>query len=296
MHLFSKDNNNEKYLYKKNDTFNEKIYEEESAIQNSSDDFYLFNNQEEKTSFGDLNKLISILNKENCSIITPNIKFSNEVNDNIPSLEKEKNKIVGTIKNKKFIGIKRTGNFIGIHNKYSSDNLFRKVKSFLLMNLIEFINNLIKKIYNGNIGNGMLAKKLIKITKEKKPTVKENKDFIYKTLKEILSADVSKKITYYFKEHNKKLINELLNEEDKEKRKIFEKIFSLTFLECLDHFIGKKQFKELDGLKKFDKTFENEEKDYFDCIKEYALNFEKYIMNQKSRNRGKKCVINNDKK
>ena len=67
--------------------------------------------------------------------ILKNIKFSNEVNDNIPSLEKEKNKIVGTIKNKKFIGIKRTGNFIGIHNKYSSDNLFRKVKSFLLMNL-----------------------------------------------------------------------------------------------------------------------------------------------------------------
>lgn len=49
--------------------------------------------------------------------------------------------------------------------------------------------------------------------------VKFNQQFLYKKLKDIFSEDVSAKCTRYNKDHNKKLINSLLNEKDKIKKK-----------------------------------------------------------------------------
>lgn len=297
MNLFFKNNIFETYYNNRPDFFREKILEnpgknaEEEFNQNSFEDYHSFNFPEEN-----LNKIVSsIVNKNDFSIINKIIKFSNEENENKPTTEKGKYNSIGNIKNQKFIGKKRTGKFIGRHNKYSPDNLYRKIKNSLILNLTDFINNLIKKIYNGKIGNGMLKKELKRNSQIKNTNVEEHKGFIYKSLKDIFSDDLSGKFTFFLKDHNKKLINELLNETDKEKRKIFEKIFSLTFMKCMEHFTGKKKIKELEGLNSLDKAFNNEENDYFEYIKEYANNFEQYIMNQKSRKRGKNAAkINED--
>ena len=46
----------------------------------------------------------------------------------------------------------------------------------------------------------------------------------------------------------------LLNEKDEEKRKIFQNLFNRTLLECIDHLIGKKTYKELEGLEEIYKN------------------------------------------
>ena len=41
-----------------------------------------------------------------------------------------------------------------VHDKFTPDNLRKKIKNLVLKNLLEFINNKIKSMYNSNIGHG----------------------------------------------------------------------------------------------------------------------------------------------
>jgi arginyl-tRNA--protein-N-Asp/Glu arginylyltransferase len=120
--------------------------------------------------------------------------------------------------------------------------------------------------------------------------LKYDKEFINKKLSDILSNNISSKYTCYRPEHNKLLIEELLNESDIEKRKIFENIFSATFLDCLKHIRGEINIKEFDGLDSLEKICEKfeDDNDYLKLFKYYALNFENIIMNKKNRKRNTK--------
>ena len=57
---------------------------------------------------------------------------------------------------------------------------------------------------------------------------KFNKDFLNKYIKDILSEDITTRITYYEKDHNKKVIENLI----KDKKEKFENLFNITFIEC----------------------------------------------------------------
>ena len=175
----------------------------------------------------------------------------------------------------------------GLHNKYSGDNIIRKIKSTLLSDLINYINSLIYKSYNGQINQGILKKELKKMDQSQIKNVKENKEFLYKKLKDIFSFDISGRYTNFLYGHNKNLINELLNEKDEEKRMKFENIFNLTFLDCLNHFSGKKYFKDIEGLKSLDEESKKYEDDldYYELFRKYVNDFEDIIMRKKSRNR-----------
>ena len=178
----------------------------------------------------------------------------------------------------------------GIHDKYCGDNIIRKIKSTLLSNLTSFINSQIYIIYNGKVNEGILKKELKKLNPSLVKNVKDNKKFIYKTLKDIFCANISGRYTNFFNDHNRNLIDNLLNEKDEEKRQKFEKLFGFTFLQCLGHFSGKIYIEELKGLKTFQEAFKNEEddKDYMELLINYAFNFEKILLRKKSRNRGRK--------
>ena len=92
-------------------------------------------------------------------------------------------------------------------------------------------------------------------------------------------------------DHNKKLIKSLLNDKDKQKRNLFEKIFNLTFLQCLRHFRGSEHIKELEKLTKYEdvcKSLEDDE-DYLYTFKYYIENYEKIMEKKKSRNKKKKA-------
>ena len=76
-----------------------------------------------------------------------------------------------------------------------------------------------------------------------------------------------------------------MNEEDEEKRKYFQKLFNLTFLQCLKHFREENEVKEIDGLKSYREIKKNlnEGKEYILTLDYYIQNIEYIIYNKKER-------------
>ena len=141
-------------------------------------------------------------------------------------------------------------------------------------------------------------KKLFKLNQEQKTNadVEFNKIFINKTLKDILSQNITKQITLYDQDHNKKVIDKIISE----KRDIFEKIFNLTFIQCLDHFIENKKIEELNGLTLYSELkeeiinkYENDGDSYYENLKLFLKQFQNKINLAKSRKKRKNL---NDKK
>ena len=187
----------------------------------------------------------------------------------------------------KFGRKKKNSSETGKHNKYSGDNLIRKCKGVLLHYLYVLINQIIAENYKNEEGYDRKKKKLLKINQGQiiNSDVDFNKEFINKNLKDIFSENVTLRCSRYSLDHNKNLIKSLLNEKNIEKRNLFEKIFNLTFLDCLKHFRGTKPIKELKDLVKYDeicKSFEDDE-DYLYSFKFYIDNYEKIMKNKKSR-------------
>ena len=184
----------------------------------------------------------------------------------------------------------------GSHNKFSDDNLSRKSKGIIIRSAFTHINNIIKKVFNDR-GDNLNKKKLFTINQGQivSSKVEYNLAFLNKKLKDIFSVNISTKYKRYSSDYNKNVINHLLNEEDKEKRDIFEKLFNLTFYDCLKHFRGEVYIEALNGMTTLDeacKQFKNQE--YYELyeqeLKNFILNYEKIIGKKKSRN--KKKVIN----
>ena len=228
------------------------------------------------------NDLINNCNQERLSIGN-NIN----INDNEKNITKENNT---ELIQKKRGRTKKTGS----HNKFSDDNVRRKCKHIILKSTLEFINEMIRIKYDNNIGNGILKKQLLTINQKQKAdaTVQFNKDFLNKTLKDIFSENISSRFTIYPFNHNEKLINELMNNEDEEKRQYFNKLFNLTFTQCLRHFRKTEYIEELQGLKGIDyvkKKYENEP-DYLDTLNFYIFNYEEITINKRHRNRKKKEI------
>ena len=153
---------------------------------------------------------------------------------------------------------------------------------------MKFINDKIYESYKGNIGIALTKKKLLKLNQSQKANsdAEFNKIFIRKTLKEILSQNITKQINFYEQDHNKKLIETLLLEQ----REKFEKLFNLTFIECLEHFIGDKEIEELNGLTLFtelkDQIIKKHGKEgelYYENLSLFLKDFENKINKAKSR-------------
>jgi len=171
------------------------------------------------------------------------------------------------------------------HNKYSSDNVIKKIKSIIISCLLNYINKVIKDKYNGYIGHDIHINQLLKINKNKILSSKSNKPLLNKTLKEIFSESYSTKYTKsYDEKHNEKLIEKLLNEENEEKKSFFNQLFNLKFTDCLNHINGK-YIELLNGLDSLDKILEKfEDEEYRNYFKKFFGQFEEII----GRSRAKK--------
>lgn len=164
------------------------------------------------------------------------------------------------IPSKEDILIKNERNFeekMIVKKKYSNSYLIRRAKKILFDSLLKFDNEVILKAYNNNIGNGINIKKLLKINHYNIQNTNTifNKELLNIPQKKIFSSDISTRYTNYPLDHNKTLINKLLNEKNGQKRKIFQDLFSRTLSECINYLIGKRKYESLEGLDKF---YENE--------------------------------------
>ena len=180
-------------------------------------------------------------------------------------------------------------------NKIHEDNSFRKCKVILIKNIMNFINNKIKEIYNNNINHGIAIKQLLMVNKKTIEHLRTdfNLMLLEKSLLEIFSENISRKYTMYPQDKNKILIKELLNEKDDDKRNYFENLFNLTFLDCLEHFTTKRVIEELQGMKTFLDIKNDEEKilrlrldnkEYLDSV-EYHFNHYEEILNKRNSRR-----------
>ena len=153
---------------------------------------------------------------------------------------------------------------------------------------------LIKKLYNNNIGDGYFKKQLLTLKNEPKSNItKYNKELLTKTLGEIFSENISNRYSNYSKQHNQSLIKELINEDNFVKRFYFQKLFSLTFLQCLKHFRGEETIQELEGMKLFnDIKYElnnDDDDDYIRTVEIYIKTYENIIYRKKIRKSRKEC-------
>ena len=188
----------------------------------------------------------------------------------------EKKNICG----RKRIGDKYDNNNDG-HDKFTDDNARRKVKRIVFTHLLKYINKQIKIKYNGKIGKGLSKKELHILNQAQiaNSLITFNKALLNKTLYDIFSDKISSRITNYPEDHNKVIIEELINEEDKEKRTYFQNLFNLTFLDCLEYLRGDKYFEQLNGLELF-RDFKEIKQDYlkkYNDGEEYVKHLKYYL-------------------
>ena len=200
---------------------------------------------------------------------------------------------ISNIKKEKRLGRKKkTDKSKSINNKFADSCLRTKGKHILSVKLIKFINNKINEIYNGKIGNGITIKKLLKISYNQNGNVnvKYNKDFLNKTIGDIFSENISTSYTNFKLDHNKILIKQLMEEEDISKKNYFNKLFNLTFLECLKHFTKEEFIPELNGLDEYENEIKKYDDDlnYKKCLDYYLKNYEELINKKRSRKSKKK--------
>ena len=228
-----------------------------------------------------------------------NIKENNIINFNnidkktiIPS---EKNIEENFINQKRKQGRKKKDSLEeGQHNKKTFDNILRRIKNSLLNSFRILLNSKIKNAYNFK----KLRKKwkLLKINPKhaRNSNIEFNKVFIHKSLKEIFSEETTIK-NLCNRDHNKILIEQLLKEKNTEKRKIFEILFNLTFLDLMKYSVGERpDLIELKGLSLSQKLL-NEmalDEEYSELIFDVLRNIENILENKLPRKRIKKILLN----
>ena len=282
---FEKDFNNNfiDFLYEKEEE--EKIYglelphnsekktdcDDKQNNNNENNENNIIKSKELKSSSENINQEMEIENEifiispNNNNIIIPNDELNNE------------NPITQSAQNTRETK----------HTKYDDDNMRRKCKHIILDNLLYFINYKIRIFYDNKIGQGALKKELKTLNQKQKSesNIQFNKEFLYKTIGEIFSDKISGRITNFSPDHNKKLVESLINEKDIKKKVYFNNLFSLTFLQCLEHFRGTEyhqELREMNSLKNELKKYSNDP-NYAMNIEYYLKNYDQIINKKKSR-------------
>ena len=176
------------------------------------------------------------------------------------------------------------------HDKYTPDNIRKKCKNIIIKSLSTFINDKIKVLYKNDLGYGDLEKSLKLLKDDKKAENGYFCEFINKKLKDIFSQEISSRFCNYSSDHNKKVIESLVNEGDEEKRNYFNNLFNITFMDCLKYFREEKEIKEIEELKGLErlssvkeKLLKENEENYVNYFVYFIENFEKFINSKKKK-------------
>ena len=168
------------------------------------------------------------------------------------------------------------------HTKYSCDSMSRKIKSWVIVDLIKFINKKLKKKAS--------TKEKIRfyiLDKEVSYNVKIdfNKKLLKKTVEDILSNyNISKKTKNEEFDHNKNMIGEI--KAQNHEYDDIKNILGLNFFVCIKHYIGVKKIKSLEGFK-FDNKRKKSISEYFDKFKKFVKNIENYYNDKEFRKKMK---------
>ena len=182
----------------------------------------------------------------------------------------------------------------GTPNKYSYDNITKKLKALLMKSILNFVNNSLKEEQMGK-------SKLVKISENIIRNIyrENNLNLLCLTLKEIFSNDISLKIKRLYKNYNKKIIDEIYLHNKKEK---IINILNMTLSQCIKHITKQEYYPELKGLENEYKNISNELKnlgetdEYIELFKDLFHRFEDFVKNKRKPNGNKKEENSRDNK
>ena len=190
-----------------------------------------------------------------------------------------------------------------VHDKMTSDNIIKKIKTEFFKYMILFINNIIGTI------NLIYNNKIYKIDYELINRLNREIDLKYlnMTIKDLLSLNVSPKFKKIDEESNKNYIEKILNE--KSLNEAIKFAFNMTFRDFINIFSYKKKVKELlneykinddsnDICNKIEKSLigvddlfnkiaknDKNDKNYFSNFVFYLYNYEKWFFMKRGRNK-----------
>ena len=143
------------------------------------------------------------------------------------------------------------------HSKFGIDNIISKIRTLILNEIVIFINEKISKYPIDKVfrlfnvaSEGDVMESVKKMYKEKKfllklsgsfkgiTKTKDNIELLDQKIVVFLANDVAANYKRYEKDHNKKIIEMLKKSEELGE---LGEIFNLTFLDCVNHFCGKKK-------------------------------------------------------
>ena len=238
-------------------------------IDNNNKPYYCNNNEE---------------NKINCNSL--DFKSSSnkiqEINLKIIDKKKDKKEKIFKIwkKNLKKGRIKKNTNYIGRHNKFSEDNIIRKIKRRFLEKCRIYINNEYKKfLLNSKDEINKNSDFLQRITPQISKNIKKEDNILWlnSKLSQVYSQRISEKCSIYDPEYNKKKIKKLY-EENKAKNVI--DILNKTVKEMFAAFIQNTKISGFETLNDdLEELQQKMEKDNQDNIKLYLYKYMKIAQN-----------------
>ena len=205
----------------------------------------------------------------------------------------KKEKIFKIQKDNKNIGrIKKNSKYVGKHDKFSEDNLIRKIKGRFLEKCRLAINNEYKKfILNIKQNNSKFHNLLQRITPKvsRKIRKEDNLEWLGSRLCEVFSEEVSVKCSLYNSDYNKKEIKKIF---EKNEAKNVISLLNKPVKEMYDAFIYNKKiwgFSNLDDdveelRKKLEKENDENIEEYLKKYKNTALNLEEIFVKKSPRN------------
>ena len=279
---------------------------------NITPDFYYRHEKEEEEEVKETpnTELYFIKNRDNIDNTNTKVKtsYKTEIIPKPKVFYIEKIKKIKNNKNKKknFLGRKRNSDKEisnndpnkKQHTKNAFDNISRKIRGKIFGAVLVFLNKVFNEEEEMDLDDPIFPKG--KQRKRKIPiqnvsflqidqkiiiqnNILENLELLHKTLREIFSGDVSKKVKNYGLDHNQLLIQKIKESKGKQRTK---KILDMTFLQCLEHFRKSKTYNELSGFElQYDHMIEemNEKHE-----KEYVENFVECLNNYEALYRQKK--------
>ena len=230
------------------------------------------------TSFENCNSIILNNPIEEDSIFINPCKDQNICISPIPNnnLEKKNNLLGRKTKN--------SGD-VGIHNKYSQDNMIRKIKVLIKDALLDHINSIIKNVINLTVTINNKEYKVDKLLNIRQNQIKDinvvqNRILLNKQLRYIFSDEIAGRYSNYPKNYNKIIIDKFYEIGIQK----ITCILDLTLLECIKYFRKEKNIindERYDCLKGLEKKFENLTKELKkqNYEEHYIINLIKLIKN-----------------
>ena len=189
------------------------------------------------------------------------------------------------------------------HNKYSEDNIIKKIKSKLLLYPLQFLNNLLES-NNNSQKTYRLYKLNYKYIKRLKKEIDLN---IFKmSLKDLYSLEITPTYKNISKHHNKNVINDIIKNKELDNYQAIIFAFNLTFGEWMELFTYKKNIYQIindynyEGLKNvieeietqmvrvedlLENILEKNDKHFFSIFTFFLYNYQEWFLIKRERNK-----------